>query len=58
MMIDIAEEEYKLTYEKLPRTIDHFKQKNNNSVRPVICSGDRQVYYRRLEENQQGSKAN
>jgi hypothetical protein len=49
MMIDIAEEEYKLTYENAPpeqSTILNTKKANNNAV---ICSGRQTVYYRRIK---------
>jgi hypothetical protein len=58
MMIDIAEEEYKLTYENPPpRTIDHFKHKEQQTIM-FACnlSGiDRHVYYRRIKRKPQGS---
>jgi CRISPR/Cas system-associated endoribonuclease Cas2 len=52
MMIDIAEEEYKIDIRKtLSRTIDHFKHKEQQTIM-FACNlfrVDRQVYYRRIK---------
>jgi hypothetical protein len=51
MMIDIAEEEYKIDIRKTlteQSTILH--KKNNKQCSPVMFGIDRQVYYRRIKE--------
>jgi hypothetical protein len=53
MMIDIAEEEYKIDIRKLStRTIDHFKHKEQQTIMFAcnLFGVDRQVYYRRIKE--------
>jgi hypothetical protein len=52
MMIDIAEEEYKIDIQKLStRTIDHFKHKEQQTIMFAcnLFGIDRQVYYRRIK---------
>jgi uncharacterized protein YfbU (UPF0304 family) len=52
MMIDIAEEEYKIDMKKLStRTIDHFKHKEQQTIMFAcnLFGIDRQVYYRRIK---------
>jgi hypothetical protein len=52
MMIDIAEEEYKIDIRKTPRTIDHFTQEEQQTIMFAcnLFGIDRQVYYRRIKE--------
>ena len=53
MMIDIAEKEYKIDVRKnsSPRTIDHFKQKEQQAIMFAftLFGIDRQVYYRKIK---------
>jgi hypothetical protein len=59
MMIDIAEEEYKIDIRKLStRTIDHFKHKEQQTIMFAcnLFGVDRQVYYRRIKENKRKLK--
>jgi hypothetical protein len=52
MMIDIAEEEYKIDIRKnSTRTIDHFKHKEQQTIMFAcnLFGIDRQVYYRRIK---------
>jgi hypothetical protein len=58
MMIDIAEEEYKIDIRKnSTRTIDHFKHKEQQTIMFAcnLFGIDRQVYYRRIKRKKQGS---
>jgi hypothetical protein len=51
MMIDIAEEEYKIDIRKTQRTIDHFKHKEKQTIMFAcnLSGVDRPVYYRRIK---------
>jgi signal transduction protein with GAF and PtsI domain len=50
MMIDIAEEEYKIDIRKTLRTIDHFKTEEQQTIM-FACNlfGIDRVYYRRIK---------
>jgi hypothetical protein len=51
MMIDIAEEEYKIDIRKTLHPIDHFKHKEQQTIMFAcnLFGVDRQVYYRRIK---------
>jgi maleate cis-trans isomerase len=58
-MIDIAEEEYKIDIRNSPRTIDHFKHKEQQTIMFAcnLFGVDRQVYYRRIKRKIKEAKA-
>jgi hypothetical protein len=53
MMIDIAEEEYKIDIKNSPRTIDHFTQEEQQTIMFAcnLFGIDRQVYRRIKRKN-------